>query len=200
MTIPRTPCNECGKPARGNKCRTCWTAARVASGAPRVCSECGGPTSRPGAKKCIPCFQATAYHMMRHTNCSSCGVLLTEENKKLKSAMAKCDTCLRAMKTDRARKDYQDRPRLQVIAAAKKLGLDTDEVGAYYDDHDGACDSCGGGPTGRYHRPVIDHCHRTGEFRGFLCNGCNLAAGYLDDDPRKARALAVYLEGTIDGL
>lgn len=41
---------------------------------------------------------------------------------------------------------------------------------------------------------VFDHCHRTGEARGWLCSKCNSALGMADDDPRKLRALADYLE------
>ena len=41
---------------------------------------------------------------------------------------------------------------------------------------------------------VIDHDHNTGEVRGLLCNGCNIALGQCRDDPEVLRALADYLE------
>jgi hypothetical protein len=40
----------------------------------------------------------------------------------------------------------------------------------------------------------IDHCHNGGGNRGLLCRKCNLALGYMDDDPARLRALADYLD------
>lgn len=39
-----------------------------------------------------------------------------------------------------------------------------------------------------------DHDHATGKFRGWLCNGCNLALGNAYDSPEILRKLADYLE------
>lgn len=46
-------------------------------------------------------------------------------------------------------------------------------------------------------RPLVclDHQHATGELRGLLCRQCNLAAGYVMDDPKIAERLARYLKG-----
>lgn len=52
-----------------------------------------------------------------------------------------------------------------------------------------ACDLCGGGG-----RIYFDHCHESGEFRGWLCIHCNLALGHVKDDPSLLRKLASYLE------
>lgn len=38
-----------------------------------------------------------------------------------------------------------------------------------------------------------DHNHSTMKFRGFLCRHCNLAIGYVKDDPKLLEALATYL-------
>lgn len=40
----------------------------------------------------------------------------------------------------------------------------------------------------------LDHCHRTGKVRAFLCGHCNAALGRMGDDPAKIRGLAEYIE------
>jgi|SRR5882724_2224459 len=54
-----------------------------------------------------------------------------------------------------------------------------------------ACECCGKVTGKTLH---LDHCHATGEFRGWLCGQCNPGIGLLGDDiPALRRALA-YLE------
>ena len=40
----------------------------------------------------------------------------------------------------------------------------------------------------------LDHDHKTGKFRGWICNKCNLALGNMNDDLEYARRLVKYLE------
>jgi hypothetical protein len=40
----------------------------------------------------------------------------------------------------------------------------------------------------------FDHCHATGRFRGWLCDTCNSALGFANDDPKLLRRMARYLE------
>lgn len=44
----------------------------------------------------------------------------------------------------------------------------------------------------------IDHCHRTGKFRGWLCHDCNVALGLFKDKPRLIRKAAEYVENNHD--
>lgn len=64
------------------------------------------------------------------------------------------------------------------------------------DSFTGKCFVCG--ITEDQHGTLLhmDHCHETGRFRGWLCNGCNLAAGCLHDSPSNAFALSEYLKRT----
>ena len=55
------------------------------------------------------------------------------------------------------------------------------------------CDVCGQRPS-RKSAMAIDHCHVTGRVRGILCKDCNLVLGWMNDDPKRLRALADYLE------
>lgn len=42
--------------------------------------------------------------------------------------------------------------------------------------------------------PHVDHCHKTGEIRGLLCSGCNLALGGFKDSPKRLKSALEYLE------
>lgn len=57
-----------------------------------------------------------------------------------------------------------------------------------------ACDICGGPALGKSTQLDIDHDHQTQMVRGFLCNRCNKVLGYAQDDPKRLRAAADYLE------
>mgnify|MGYP001605679604 CR=1 FL=1 len=56
------------------------------------------------------------------------------------------------------------------------------------------CEVCGafGGETKKH--ICYDHNHKTGEFRGWLCQRCNTALGMVKDNSDTLRALANYLE------
>jgi hypothetical protein len=43
-------------------------------------------------------------------------------------------------------------------------------------------------------RLVGDHCHKTGRFRGIICDNCNVAMGLTGDDPNLLRALAMWID------
>lgn len=53
----------------------------------------------------------------------------------------------------------------------------------------GCCSICGES----LETPCIDHCHKTGEVRGLLCNKCNTAIGFLNDDVNLAFNAYKYL-------
>ena len=42
-------------------------------------------------------------------------------------------------------------------------------------------------------RMVFDHDHKTGEFRGWICHGCNTALGHVKDDPGILWRLGAYI-------
>lgn len=41
---------------------------------------------------------------------------------------------------------------------------------------------------------ALDHCHGSGEFRGFLCRNCNNGLGRFEDDPELLIKAASYLQ------
>lgn len=50
-----------------------------------------------------------------------------------------------------------------------------------------------GGKRGKG-RMVVDHCHRTGKIRGWICDDCNVALGRVDDSITTLKALIEYLK------
>lgn len=40
----------------------------------------------------------------------------------------------------------------------------------------------------------LDHCHTSGQFRGWLCTTCNTALGMAKDSPELLRAMAEYID------
>jgi hypothetical protein len=40
---------------------------------------------------------------------------------------------------------------------------------------------------------VLDHCHASGQYRGLLCNACNLALGHFRDDISRLEKAVEYL-------
>lgn len=56
----------------------------------------------------------------------------------------------------------------------------------------GGCAICAKPPARR--RLNVDHDHRTGKFRGLLCDGCNAVLGKVDDSVDLLNAAISYLE------
>lgn len=79
----------------------------------------------------------------------------------------------------------------------QRYGISQKDYEILYMAQDGKCAICGRSkPNGGGARKVylfIDHCHKTGEIRGLLCNTCNAGIGYLKDDPELLRRALDYL-------
>ena len=40
----------------------------------------------------------------------------------------------------------------------------------------------------------VDHCHKTNQFRSYLCHKCNLGLGFLEDNTDRLRKAIAYLD------
>jgi Recombination endonuclease VII len=54
------------------------------------------------------------------------------------------------------------------------------------------CEVCGR-RNGRHGGIALDHCHKTGVFRGWICFSCNTILGHCADNPEILRKLIDYL-------
>ncbi len=58
----------------------------------------------------------------------------------------------------------------------------------------GFCLSCGISESELSERLCMDHNHKTGDFRGWLCRSCNLALGLLKESPDRMSCLIEYIK------
>lgn len=146
----------------------------AAVGETKVCSDCG-------VEKTLDKFaKASNARLGRHSHCKSCRGI----NRR------------RVYAADPA----GHRERSIWNGVKFKYGLTRDQFDKMNADQGGVCAICGLPPTVQ-HKPgqtapprlAIDHDHLTGKVRGLLCVTCNLAIGYLRDNPSVVDNAAAYL-------
>lgn len=76
----------------------------------------------------------------------------------------------------------------QVLRYQRTYGFTREQAEDFAKNNVGPCEICGA--VGKLH---VDHCHKTGNVRGFLCMGCNVALGFMKDDPEILLMAAKYL-------
>ena len=74
-------------------------------------------------------------------------------------------------------------------------GITMDQYGEMFSKQNGVCAICLSDSPGFKNRKYfcVDHNHSTGKIRGLLCYPCNLAIGFLKDNPANAAKLIEYL-------
>lgn len=68
-------------------------------------------------------------------------------------------------------------------------GITIEHYEDMYSEQEGKCAICGI----QQESLVVDHDHETGKVRKLLCKKCNLALGYVNDDPRIIENMLYYL-------
>lgn len=84
--------------------------------------------------------------------------------------------------------------RKSIRLATKKLHIDPILVMTHFDIVGNKCECCGHIPSIEEARICLDHDHKTGHFRGFLCSPCNTFLGYIEKYPDRIQTLKNYLE------
>lgn len=144
----------------------------------KICTKCG--IQKPIDKFYLSQYVCRDGTRGRLSECNTC------KNKRVHQS------CLRHPDRLRAKsKRYYNKTRFHV--AWRVSGTITPEqiTTALFTGH---CDICGIPEIECRTRLHLDHDHETGEFRGWLCDYCNHAAGKVRNSPEIALKLAKYLE------
>ena len=84
----------------------------------------------------------------------------------------------------------------------RTYGITEDQYNAAVLKLDNKCQVCNAEAINshKWGRLVVDHCHDTGNVRGYLCQSCNMTLGSARDNPDILRRLANYLENHYDNV
>lgn len=74
----------------------------------------------------------------------------------------------------------------------RNYGLTIEQKQDMIDEQDGKCKICGVPVT---MSDCVDHCHKTGNIRGILCQDCNKMLGYAKDNVKILTEAIKYLHG-----
>lgn len=96
-------------------------------------------------------------------------------------------------------KQYQLRNRGEYLLRKKAIhlktlyGLSMEDYLRMADNQQGVCAICCKGNKGK-RKLAVDHCHKSGKIRALLCDKCNRALGYLNDDVNLLLKAIEYLK------
>ena len=114
----------------------------------------------------------------------------------------RCKECLKPIKADIAVK-YREASPEKVKATNKnghlkrKYGITLEEYKKILENQKHLCLICNQ-PETRKHKGnkvdlVVDHCHKTGKFRGLICDSCNVGLARFKDNPEILQGAINYL-------
>lgn len=87
--------------------------------------------------------------------------------------------------------DRQARSRRQKLK--DRYGITPEEYDTILTSQGNRCACCRSPNPGHSRGWRVDHNHTTGKVRGIVCNACNLAIGFVREDPETLFQIAVYL-------
>ena len=137
-----------------------------------------------------------------HRECRKCGQTKNlyedyykiRKNKEGPSAWSyECKVCCKA----RVKKEHEDDPSVKRNSHLKrKYGISLTDYNKILVEQNGVCATCGTDkPGGRWEMFACDHDHKTGQVRGLLCKGCNIALGEVGDNTQTLTRMVEYLNG-----
>lgn len=118
--------------------------------------------------------------------CSRCKevLLITEFNKqnsKLDSYAPHCKSCINTHKKMKYASDPNVSQKSRNIHFKSSYGITLEKYDQLFLEQNGCCAICTKHQSNFKKRLSVDHCHKTGKFRGLLCQFCNTSLGNFDD-------------------
>lgn len=137
---------------------------------------------------------------MKTKICSSCGIGLSKDTMYLSdynTNKGQCKYCRRKKNKENAIKN-KDKQRIyhRHYKRKQKIGEHYNilEANKLYVKQKGKCAICGIEETNLKRSLRLDHDHRTGKIRGFLCDRCNVVLGMCVDSTEIFISMISYLE------
>lgn len=179
METRKNSCPMCGgvKTAVNSLCKSCrWEVGRALSTVDRECQQCA-------KVKSVDSFDLHSGSTTKYR--SLCRDCITTNDQ--------IGMWAKDPHRSRAGSDYR-----ALRHTLRKLGITYETAVATY-PKDGRCEICGftareRDPREESIRLFLDHCHESGELRGWLCGPCNSGLGMFQDDMDRLRAARNYLE------
>ena len=150
-------------------------------------------TYQSETKVCAKCQKSKALDLfvMRKTavggygsHCIECSRLMSRETASRRKASPERQAAHLAGRADAS-------VRIRAMNRARLYGISPEVQQDLMDSQDSCCAGCGVvGDESVFH---VDHDHKTGAVRGFLCKKCNSILGLAADDPGRLYDLAEYL-------
>lgn len=172
--------------------------------------------SKKGLMKCarckveVPKIKGKRICEICRTRCSRCGILLMPYNiaPRTKNSAFTCKKCINSNGGNWKDNNYKELKESRRNSKLKsQYGITLTEYNLLLNSKNGRCWICGSLPKNR--NLSVDHKHLLNEkklrkekghvlfrknVRGILCWKCNGAIGKFEDDPKRLRAAAEYLE------
>ena len=101
----------------------------------------------------------------------------------------------KASKSYRAKSPAKDKARRRRHRLKKAFGITIEQYDEMFKKQGGCCAICGDTNIKYGRRLAVDHHHKTKKVRGLLCNQCNRALGYFQDDINNLASAIKYLSG-----
>jgi hypothetical protein len=196
-------CDQCGRVYLGqsrqrfcrSRCATAFYAGRSVAVRSRVCRVCGGmfePLEKRGHTKI--CSDGCRIEWRRTYGRSFYAATKARERNG-PGSVCRCGACGNEFARAGTNQRYCLDELCRLAAARAASGhygpRRVPEILQLLRESGGCCAACRA--VLPWEDLAIDHCHDSGELRGVLCMGCNMALGQLRDDGERIHLLGTYL-------